>query len=332
VEALTTGTVLVGRYHLGEPLGSGGSGTVWAAHDERLDRDVAVKVWSGPAQVAGTPDDETHVLATLSHPGVVVVHDAGVQEGVAFLVMERVEGPSLAELLRTGPLDPERAAGLLAQLARTLDHLHAQGLVHGDVKPANVLVPPDDHVKLADFGGVRRTGEKADRGTPGWLSPEVASGAPLTPAGDVWALGTLLRACLDGLPDVPDDLAAVVAECTDSDPVRRPSAAAVAVRLEVRGGGHTMVLPLPPGTPSRGLRLWPAAAAVLVALLLLALTAPDQGGDSSAVVPPSSVPAAPSPTPSPTARPSPSSLVPVAPPPQLVQRQGNGHGKGRGRH
>jgi len=331
VGSLTTGSVLVGRYRLGEPLGSGGSATVYAARDERLDRDVAVKVWDGQGRTARTSDDETRVLATLSHPGVVVVHDAAVQDGVEFLVMERVEGASLSRLLHTGPLDPDRAGRLLAQLAGTLAHLHEQGLVHGDVTPSNVLVAADDHVKLADFGGVRPTGERAEVGTPGYLSPEQLAGEPLSPASDVYALGLVLRACLDGVADVPAGLTALVAETTDPDPVRRPSAAAVAVRLEARGGGqHTLVLPPPSPPPSRSSRLWPAAAALLLAVLLLAITAPDRHEDRGAVVPPPAVPSTATPTASAVETVSPAP-PPVVPPEQLVRGRGKSH-HGRGRH
>ncbi len=326
---LTTGSVLHGRYRLQKPLGSGGSATVYAAADERLGREVAVKVWSG-AEGLPAPDDETRVLATLSHPGVVVVHDSGVEDGTPFLVMERVPGSSLADVLRAGPVDAARCAALLAQLSRTLADLHAQGLVHGDVTPPNVLVTEGDQVKLADFGEVRRTGGRAESGTPGFVSPEVLAGEPLTAASDVYAVGVLLRRCLARLPEPPEELAALAARCTDGHPERRPGAALLAARLEAYGG-HDRTLPLVlPGPRHRRRRRLPLVAAGLLLLGGLAVALPGLGsnGDRPAVQPrPSVTPAAavPHPTVAPvrSARPA-----PVAPKPPATHH-GKHHGKGR---
>src|SRR5690349_18377117 len=142
------GQLLAGRYRLRSPLGRGGCATVYDAYDESLHRDVAVKVWDDPAEGLA----ESRLTARLHHPGVVVVHDAQTDGDLPFLVMERVDGVSLATELGLGPLTPSRTRQVVGQLARTLSLVHADGVVHGDVKPGNVLLGPGDRVTLADFG------------------------------------------------------------------------------------------------------------------------------------------------------------------------------------
>ncbi len=249
------GQVLGGRYQVGEPLGRGGCATVYAAHDTQLDRDVAVKVWDQPDEAAA----EGRLTARLHHPGVVVVHDASREGDLAFLVMERVQGLSLDVELDLGPLPAQRAAHIVSQVARTLSFVHGDGVVHGDVKPGNILLGPHDHATLTDFGVAspdRTRYPDVAHGTPPYLSPEQARGRTLSPATDVYALGLVLLECVTGtrafpgspeaaaaarlhggplIPrSVPADLAALVRDMTALDPVRRPTAGQVATRLESR--------------------------------------------------------------------------------------------------
>lgn len=282
---LRTGEVLAGRYRLGEPLGRGGCATVYAAKDTQLDRDVAVKVWHTPSDALG----ESRLTARMHHPGVVVVHDSGSDGHVSFLVMELVAGVSLDTELGFGPLSERRARDVVSQLARTLSLVHGDGVVHGDIKPGNVLLGPRDRVTLTDFGvaGTTRTRHRdVVLGTPQYLSPEQVRGRPVTPATDVYALGLVLLECLTatrafaGTPEsaavarlrggpvvpatVPRDLAALVQDMTALEPVRRPTAAQVAARLDAYPArADTTLLTVGPATqpvrlprPSRGGHSW----------------------------------------------------------------------------
>jgi len=312
------GRVLDGRYRLGEPLGHGGYATVYAAVDEHLQRDVAVKLWDVPCD---DPAREARIAARVQHPGVVVVHDARAGDELSYLVMERVSGCSLAEALREGPLPEGRCVHVVAQLCRTLALVHTDGVVHGDVKPGNVLLGPGDRVTLTDFGvaSPTRTRHRTEaRGTPPYLSPEQVRGRPLTPATDVYATGLLLLECLTGTraftgapeaaavarlqggPLVPSwvarDLAALVREMTALEPADRPSAADVAHRLEQRTP-QTRTMPLPaaagpatqPLATSQGRPWWLLVGTALVAVVaVLALTGPER--DASVGTPSPSVP------------------------------------------
>ncbi|HUR14924.1 MAG TPA: serine/threonine-protein kinase [Mycobacteriales bacterium] len=278
IEALPAGDlagrVLAGRYRLTELIGQGGCASVYAARDERLDQEVAVKAWADPDAVT----EEGRLTAGLRHPGVITVHGAVTDGELAFLVMERVHGRSLAQELRDGPLAPDRAVRLCAQLARTLACVHGDGVVHGDVKPANVLVGLGDVVTLTDFGTASPDGARhrdLAHGTVPYLSPEQVRGDALTAATDVYAAGLLLLECLTGRrafpgpveaaararleagPLVPTyvarDLAALVRRMTALDPTERPSAEQVAEELDTRHARPTAVMALTAaGPPTRG--------------------------------------------------------------------------------
>jgi serine/threonine-protein kinase len=241
-------------------------GEVWRATDTSLGRPVAIKVLK--SEYADDPlfrsrfEVEARHAASLHHPGVASVYDVGesallgAADGSAvprpFLVMELVDGQPLSALLRGGqPLDPAAVSDLMAQAAEAIGAAHAAGIVHRDVKPANLLVTPDRHVKITDFGiarasdGLGLTGTGQVMGTPQYLSPEQARGATATPASDVYSLGVVAFECLAGhrpfdaespvatalahlndpvpaLPrSVPADLAAVVRRAMAKDPAQR---------------------------------------------------------------------------------------------------------------
>ncbi|MCH0542116.1 serine/threonine protein kinase, partial [Streptomyces sp. MUM 203J] len=222
--------LLADRYSLMEPLGSGGSGQVWRAWDSALGRQVALKVLAAPP---GDPDaarrawDEAHTVAGLSHAGIAALYDLGhAADGRPFMVMELVEGWSLAELIRTqGVLGWERVADLGAQVARALAAAHGRGVVHRDVKPANLLVTEDGTVKVVDFGIAVLAGRDAGQpsgppdtppaawaplGTAAYTAPEVALRHPVGPSADLYGLGCTLYEALVGRPPFPGADAAEV--------------------------------------------------------------------------------------------------------------------------
>ena len=206
--------LIAGRYRVGRAVGRGGMGTVWLCRDEMLDREVAVKqVGHLPGESA--PDvarglREARSSAALNHENVVSVFDV-VEEGEQiWLVMEYVPSRTLREILvQEGPLSPERAAAIGAQVADGLAAAHARGTVHRDVKPGNILVGQSGIAKISDFGIARMDGEEQltrtgmVTGTPSYFSPEQARGQDAGPAADVWALGATLYAAVQGEPPYP---------------------------------------------------------------------------------------------------------------------------------
>ena len=258
--------VLAGRYRLEGCVAYGGVGEVWRATDLVLGRPVAVKLLR--AEYAQHPEvlarfrAEARHAGSVSHPGIAQVYDYG-EDGAAaspYLVMELVDGPSLARVLAAGPLTPAHAMDVLAQAAAGLQAAHAAGLVHRDIKPGNLLVGPSGQVKVTDFGiahaawsaPITQTGALV--GTPAYLAPERVTGGPATPASDLYSLGLVGYQCLTGavpfegiahevtaahqhrtLPPLPPAVPAGVAELVNDlaarDPAARPaSAGEVAVR------------------------------------------------------------------------------------------------------
>ena len=261
-------TELAGRYHLEELIAIGGMGEVWRAVDQVLGRCVAVKLLR-PEYL----HDEVTLLrfraearhaGLLNHPGIAQVYDYqdASLDGPAYLVMELVDGPSLAEVLAGGRLDPRRTADVLAQAAAALHAAHEAGVLHRDIKPGNLLLASDGRVKVTDFGIAQssRTGHLTQTGaligTTGYLAPERVSGRSATAASDLYALGIVGYECVTGQPpfrgeplqvalahldqDLPGlppwclsqpggtELAALIADLTARDPAARPASAALA--------------------------------------------------------------------------------------------------------
>jgi eukaryotic-like serine/threonine-protein kinase len=234
VELTTPGRVLGGRYRLVEPLARGGMATVWIADDPVLSRRVAVKVLR--ADLAA--DDATRArfrneaiaAARLSHPNIVSTYDTGDDEGIAYIVMELVDGPTLRHLIdEHSGLPVADVIRIGKQVADALDAAHRAGIVHRDVKPANVLVPRAGPVKVTDFGiakaaggdDLTRTGTVM--GTARYLAPEQVNGRPTDPRTDVYALGLLMFESLVGHPPFggDTDIATAMARLTTSAPAIR---------------------------------------------------------------------------------------------------------------
>ncbi len=254
--------VLAGRYTLVSPLGRGGFGQVWEALDTRLNRKVAVKLLTAGAFSArpGSGPDvrrftrEATVTAWLVHPSVPAVFDAGTYDGGFYLVMELVDGCTVADLVaEQGPLPVAWAAGIAGQVAAVLAVAHQREILHRDIKPQNVMLTRDGTAKVLDFGvaGIisqRITSTGVALGTPGYMAPEQLHNLPAIPRTDLYALGCLLYEMLAGEPvftatspaalirmhleqappplrrrDVPPQLETLLWQLLDKDPVRRPA-------------------------------------------------------------------------------------------------------------
>nr|WSZ18334.1 protein kinase [Streptomyces canus] len=205
--------LIAGRYRLLSPLGEGGMGTVWRARDEVLHREVAVKEVRAPHGLATSEverlyarlEREAWAAARVANRNVVTVYDVATQDGRPWIVMELVRGISLAELLDAeGPLSPQRTAHIGAEVLSALRAAHEAGVLHRDVKPANVLLSNDGRVVLTDFGIAQVEGSSALTmtgeviGSPEFLAPERALGRTPGPESDLWSLGVLLYAAVEG--------------------------------------------------------------------------------------------------------------------------------------
>jgi serine/threonine protein kinase len=207
------------RYRLERQLGAGGFGTVWMARDERLEREVAVKIVPRERIVGGRFEREARAAARLAHPGIVTLYEAGADDDGAYLVSELVRGSTLGDLLEAGRLSDREIVGIGIALCDALAHAHAQDVVHRDVKPSNVLVPdrpsnPASVAKLTDFGVARivggdtltRTGDVV--GTAAYMAPEQAEGREAGPEADLYALALVLYEALTGVNPVRTGTAA----------------------------------------------------------------------------------------------------------------------------
>lgn len=198
--------LLANRYRLQNRIDEGGAGEVWRARDEKLDRDVAIKLLGPDADDAFRARfaDEARRAAAVVHPNVVTVFDEGRDGADAFMVMEFVPGRTLRELVaERGPLPAREVSRLMTQVAAALDAAHAAGVVHCDVKPANVIVDPGGTAKLTDFGIARAARDRDEQellGTARYIAPERVEGGPVTARTDVYGLGLLAYELLTGRP------------------------------------------------------------------------------------------------------------------------------------
>ena len=207
------GPVVLDRYRLVNRLGAGAFGTVWQARDQRLDRDVAVKILPRERIVGGRFEREAKAAARLSHPGIVTLYEAAVDDDGAYLVSELVRGGTLGELLESGRLSDRDIVAIGIALCDALEHAHSSGVVHRDVKPSNILVPerpasPAQRAKLTDFGVARvvggdsltRTGDVV--GTMAYMAPEQAEGRPAGAAADLYSTALVLYEAFTGVNPV----------------------------------------------------------------------------------------------------------------------------------
>jgi len=203
------GRLLAGRYRLVERIDRGGTAEVWRARDLRLDRDVAVKVLGAKVDPAFRErfTTEARRAAAVSHPHVVTVFDEGQDGTVAFIVMEEVSGRSLRDIIaQRGALPAAEVAALVRQIGGALDATHRAGLVHLDVKPANVIVDDAGNAKLTDFGIARAARDSEERelvGTARYIAPERVEGRPVTSRTDVYGLALMAYELLTGRPAFP---------------------------------------------------------------------------------------------------------------------------------
>ncbi|MFE3608447.1 serine/threonine-protein kinase [Streptomyces goshikiensis] len=339
--------LVAGRYRLLSRLGEGGMGTVWRARDETLHREVAVKEVRAPAGLGAGDiarmysrlEREAWAAARIPDRNVVTVHDVVMEDERPWIVMELIRGQSLADLLRTeGPLTPQRAAHIGAEVLNALRAAHAVGVEHRDVKPANVLIAQDGRVVLSDFGiamvegstALTMTGEVV--GSPEYLPPERALGRPSGPESDLWSLGVMLYAAVEGIspfrqgtalstlravvdeeppePTRAGPLAPVIAGLLRKEPARRTPATEVAGAL--RDIAHepdattaaSRVLPTPTPQPATAPVTVPEEAAATAAVTTAAApaaeastaAAPAAEATTTAAAPTAAAPTAAAPT------------------------------------
>ncbi|MDN3358071.1 serine/threonine-protein kinase [Actinomadura sp. DC4] len=302
--------LLAGRYRLAEPLGRGGMGTVWRAHDEALGRTVAVKELSLPRGVA--PDHrarlcerairEARVSSRLRHASIIRVHDVIAEDDRPWIVMELLAGRALDE---AGPLPPARAAAIGLTVLEALGAAHAQGVLHRDVKPGNVFLCDDGRVVLADFGIASLAGDVSLTvagglvGSPGYIAPERLRDEPAGPPSDLWSLGATLYTAVEGRspferrtvagvlgavlteeprpPERAGPLAPVLLALLEKNPARRPPPEAARTLLRSVASGGTPAIPdTVPATraPRHGAR-WAAAAVAAAVAVALVVFLPD---------------------------------------------------------
>jgi TolB-like protein/tetratricopeptide (TPR) repeat protein len=302
----TASSQTISHYRLIEPIGRGAMGEVWLAEDTQLPRNVAIKLLAPErardADAVERMLREAHAAASIDHPSVVTIHEAGVSEGRPFLVMQRLEGETLADRLRRGPLPIEDAVTLTCQVADALAEVHALGIVHRDLKPSNLMLTPRG-VRILDFGiasltgSERLTGGGMPVGTPMVMSPEQIRGAAPDGRTDLWSLGVVLYHALTGelpfraagieallyqilsvapepprslRPEISPELERIVLRLLEKDPAHRyPRAEDVVTDLRFLGTTRE-------ATDAHGLRPLPMASAVVrIAVLYFDVLSPE---------------------------------------------------------
>jgi serine/threonine protein kinase len=300
------------HFRILEKIGAGGMGEVYRAHDEQLDRDVAIKVLPAASFHDATARArllrEARTASKLNHPHICTIHEVGEADGQAYIAMELVEGQPLSARLADGALPPEQVLRYALQLADALAHAHERGVVHRDLKSANVIVTPEGRAKVLDFGLAKRLNkEELDEattlsqdlsqpgtivGTLAYMPPEQLRGEPADARSDVWALGVMLHEMASGErpfqgktgfelssailnqppsplpPEVPPELRGVIERCLEKEPGRRYQ----------RGGEVRAVLEaiqsgsaIPAWTPPKPTRRWLVLAASLVVVIAAAV-------------------------------------------------------------
>ena len=270
--ATTAGELVLGRYRPLSPLGSGGSGSVWLARDERTGRELALKIVAREGKAGSRAEREVEAAARLRHRRCLRVLDFASDDRHVYIAYEHVNGKTMRQALRDGEIDDRRAIEVCAQILDALEHAHTRGIVHRDVKPANVLLAagPEVDVRLVDFGlaqfaEAETLTELGDiPGTLAYISPERLAGETASAAADVWAVGVALWESLVGWhpfwagsmletarrietgaaalgsmrPDLPNQLLNVIDRALSVDPLQRPQAGefARALRLSVKRG------------------------------------------------------------------------------------------------
>ena len=294
----------INRYEILAELGRGATGVVYRAHDPELDRLVAIKTLRParelPAEQSGTLQrrlrSEAAAVARLNHPNIVAIHDMVIWQQTPCVVMEFVEGWTLADLIKEGPLVPERAIHITLQVCEALEYAHALGVVHRDIKPGNILVSATGVAKLGDFSMASRTGEDGGEtaalvGTPGYMAPEEVTDGTRDARSDLFSLGVVLYEAVAGVRAFPGvdlasvlhdtahvepaspreynvavtpGLAAVIRQAMSKQPGSRYASARVFAQalIAARDGEHA--------APRTG-ALWPGRRALVVALVGLAI-------------------------------------------------------------
>ena len=250
----------VAHYRITEKIGSGGMGDVYRAHDSKLGRDVALKVLPDVfVQDAGRMarfEREAQLLASLNHPNIAAIYGIEEAEGTRCLVLELVDGETLAERIKRGPISIEEALPIALQIARALESAHEKGIIHRDLKPANIIITPEGTVKVLDFGLAKALAEEfgdsvdlsqsptlsptATRagvilGTAAYMSPEQAKGKKVDRRADIWSFGIVLLEMLTGKPayqgeTLSETLAAVMMTEPDWDGLPSTTPASMSVR------------------------------------------------------------------------------------------------------
>ncbi|ANN19682.1 serine/threonine protein kinase [Amycolatopsis orientalis] len=290
---------LAGRYEVGDLLGRGATARVFRARDLLEQREVALKLFHADTMTRDERrrEQEIKTLSAVRHPGLVPMYDAGSDDGYSYLTMRLVEGPNLAQRLRSGPLSQGEVVELAARLADALAHVHAHGITHRDLKPANILMS-DDGPLIGDFGvahafdATRVTETGGVVGTAAYMAPEQVRGENIGPPADVYALGLVLLECLSGereytgtpveaavgrlhrQPRIPAGLSTTMTTLlrgmTARKPSQRPTAAAIA-RILLEDSTGTKVVHLAPATRKRAAvvaAISAPAAAITVGVLL----------------------------------------------------------------